>query len=288
MSTLQEIRRHIASMDELSDVVGAMRALAVMRLQEAQQALPGVRRYAQAMAGAIHSAWRIGVDDLPLDVAPAADSGRRRLQRAVIVCAAEHGFVGSFNERLLEVATTQLSGDDELYVLGSRASALALERGQRIKWMHPMATRLASVPEIVNRLSDKLFAGIGGGRLRGVEVCFASARSGGGCVIQHRTLLPLDIASLGSAPPAQSPLHNLPSAQLLEGLVAEYVFALLTESAVESLASENAARFAAMDSARDNVARKLQDLRQSANQLRQEEITAELLDLITGTLASGR
>jgi F-type H+-transporting ATPase subunit gamma len=67
--------------------------------------------------------------------------------------------------------------------------------------------------------------------------------------------------------------------------MAEYAFALLTETAVESTASENAARFAAMESAHDNVTRKLSALRQSAHQARRTEITSELLDLITGTEA---
>ncbi|QGM95716.1 F0F1 ATP synthase subunit gamma (plasmid) [Methylocystis rosea] len=67
--------------------------------------------------------------------------------------------------------------------------------------------------------------------------------------------------------------------------MAEYVFALLTEAAVESIASENAARFAAMESAYDNVSKKLEELRQEANQARQSEITTELIDLITGAEA---
>jgi hypothetical protein len=72
---------------------------------------------------------------------------------------------------------------------------------------------------------------------------------------------------------------------LLEKLVADYVFALLTESAVEGLAAENAARFAAMDAAHDNVSKKLEQLRQDARQARQDEITTELLDRVTGAEA---
>jgi F-type H+-transporting ATPase subunit gamma len=67
--------------------------------------------------------------------------------------------------------------------------------------------------------------------------------------------------------------------------MAEYVFAVLTEAVVESIGSENAARFAAMESAHENVEKKLSELRQAALQARQEEITAELLDLIGGTQA---
>ena len=63
------------------------------------------------------------------------------------------------------------------------------------------------------------------------------------------------------------------------------MFALLTEAAVESISSENAARFAAMESAHDNVTKKLSQLRQFAQQARQTEITDELLDLVTGAEA---
>ena len=81
------------------------------------------------------------------------------------------------------------------------------------------------------------------------------------------------------------PFHNLAPDVLLEKLVADYIFALLIEAAVESLAAENAARFAAMGSAHDNVSKKLEELRQDARQARQEEITTELLDLMTGAEA---
>lgn len=56
MTRLSEIQIHIARMDELLDIVGAMRSLAGMRVQEAQHALPGIRSYAASMATGISSA----------------------------------------------------------------------------------------------------------------------------------------------------------------------------------------------------------------------------------------
>jgi len=82
-----------------------------------------------------------------------------------------------------------------------------------------------------------------------------------------------------------APLHDLPVPQLLEKLTVEYMMAQLTEAATEALAAENAARFAAMESARDNVERKLRVLRLDVSRARQEEVTTELLDLITGEQA---
>lgn len=275
---LAELEAHIASMGELLDVVGAMRSLAGMRVLEAQRALPGIRRYADSMASAIGSALLLMPDALP-------DARAAKGRRALILCTAEHGFVGGFNEHLIEATETVLAPEDALFVLGSRGAALAQERGQSPAWARPMATRSTSVPETVRTLAVELYQHIARGAVSRVEVLYARHHQGSAPRIERRRLLPLDLASLTVTPPRQAPLHNMAPDALLEKLIAEYVFALLTEAAVESIASENAARFAAMEAAHENVSKKLEQLRQSAQQARQADITTELLDLVTGAEA---
>ena len=276
---LAEIQTHIASISELLDIVGAMRSLASMRVQEAHRALPGIRRYAETMAAGIGGA-------LLLMPEPGGAGHTAPGRRALILCTAEHGFVGGFNARVLDAAERALDLDDALFVLGSRGSALVRERNWNTAWAHPMATRPEGVPETVRPLAAEIYRLIARGHITSVEVMFVRHRQGGAATIEHRRLLPLDLASFALKEPRLVPLHNLAPALLLEKLVADYVFALLTEAAVESLASENAARFAAMGSAHDNVSKKLEELHQDARQARQSEITAELLDLVTGAEAS--
>ena len=278
MTRLAEIQSHIASMDELLDIVGAMRSLAGMRVQESQQALPGVRSYADAMARAVGAALLL----VPGTAAPSALLTRHR---AVVVCTSEHGFVGGFNERMLVAAETHSTASEHLFLLGSRGTALAFERGLKATWTAPMATHLPGVPDAVSRLTRELYAHIARGEIEQVDVVFGRCRQGAAIDIEYRQVLPIERARLARASEQEPPLHNLRPGLLLKKLVAEYVFALLTEAAVESLASENAARFAAMESAHDNVSKKLDGLQESARQTRQSEITEELLDIMTGAEA---
>jgi len=275
---LAEIESHIGSMIELREIVSAMRSLASMRVQEAQRVLPGIRRYAETMAAGIAAA---------LLLVPVARVGRRgtRGRRALVLCTAEHGFVGGFNERMLDAAKASLRSDDALLILGSRGAAAVHERGWPTAWTQPMATRPEGAPETTRRLTAELYRGIAAGELTRVDVIFARHRQKSGTTIQQRLLFPVEPASLAVAHLRQPPLHNLLPDELLEALIADYVFALLTEAAVESLASENTARFAAMQSAYDNVSKKLEQLRQDARQSRQTEITTELLDLVAGAEA---
>jgi F-type H+-transporting ATPase subunit gamma len=280
VTRLSEIQAHIDSMGELRDIIGAMRSLAGMRLQETQNSLPAVRRYAEAMATALAST-------LPLMSEPAPERPSDHERRALILCAAEHGFVGGFNERLVGAAEDALAPQDALFVLGTRGAALMLERGRQATWARPMATRTTGAPEIVRRLSIELYARIARGEISRVEAMFARYRQGGAPAVERRLLLPLDLTLLSARRPRHPPLHNLEPIALHETLMAEHVFALLTEAAIESIASENAARFAAMGSAYDNVSKKLDELRQAEGEARQTEITTELLDIITGSDALG-
>ena len=56
---LTEIERHVASMEELQRIVGAMRAIASVRMQEAVRALASVREYGDTLAEAVHDALAI-------------------------------------------------------------------------------------------------------------------------------------------------------------------------------------------------------------------------------------
>ena len=276
MNRGDELQAHVASMGELRNIVGAMRSLAGMRIQEAHRALPGVRRYAASTVDAIAAALLLMPEP---DRTPPAAPGAG----ALVLCAGEHGFVGGFNERLVEAARAALGPADELFVLGSRGAAIAAERGLKATWIGPMATRPATTPETVRRLSSELYRHIARGRIVRIEVLYARYRQGTPGTVERHRLLPLDPTAVEAAEDGLPPLHNLPPRLLLEKLMAEYVFARLTEAAVESIASENAARFSAMEAAHENVSKKLDQLRQMAREARQTEVTTELLDLITGT-----
>jgi len=289
---LAEIERHVQSMEELQRIVGAMRAIASMRMQEAVHALASVREYGVALAAALHDALAIAEEEAHLQ---ARDKGtpvdatrppaRRPARRATVLFASEHGFVGGFNQRLIEDLESDPDHADTLMIVGSRGAAFAAERGRTAAWSHPLATGLTGIPETVRHLEEALLPRISRGDVARAEVVFGRYGRGGQIDIERRRLFPLDLGPARARRAGLAPLHELPLPELLEQLTAGYMLAQLTEAATEALAAENAARFAAMESARDNVGRKLGTLRLDASRARQDEITTELLDLITGERA---
>ena len=73
---------------------------------------------------------------------------------------------------------------------------------------------------------------------------------------------------------------------LLAELTADYVHAQLCHAALHAFAAENEARREAMASTHRQIEHHLSDLQATRRIVRQEEITAEIIELVAGELAS--
>jgi len=139
---------------------------------------------------------------------------------------------------------------------------------------------MGGVLQVARRVSDRLMG------IERVELLFAGYRRGGRYEIETRRVLPLDPELLGQRNHHSPPLHHLPADLLLTRLAHEYVLAELTRSLMESFASENGARLRVMESADRNIDQRRASLSTEIHTLRQQSITAELLELITGVEAT--
>ncbi len=74
-------------------------------------------------------------------------------------------------------------------------------------------------------------------------------------------------------------------AEVLADLLPRYVEMQIYHALLESVASEQSARMVAMRAATDNAIEMRADLTLEMNKLRQESITAELLDIVGGAAA---
>lgn len=99
------------------------------------------------------------------------------------------------------------------------------------------------------------------------------------------TLLPVDAAWLARLkatpwPSRRLPMHTMDSAPLFAALLRQHLFVSVYRGFAQSLASEHAMRFAAMQSAQTNIGDRLEELNAHWRQMRQGAITAELIDAI--------
>ncbi len=274
MEELIRLKSRIESLGELKTLFSAMRAMSAARVQEAQAALDGIRRYAAVVEGAISEAASLQ----PAGEVRGAEAWPPPSGSLVLICA-EHGFAGAFNRLLLQRAKAELEEHEELGIVGRRGASLAGEHGVCPVWTLPMTTHVGGVIEIARRVAAQLT------RAASVRLVFARYQAGGRFDVGVRPVIPIDPRLLQASATQAPPLHHLDPQRLLQRLIDEHLFADLVLAIMESLASENGARLQVMKAADRNIGDKLADLTRRARQVRQQAITAELLDVVTGAEA---
>jgi F-type H+-transporting ATPase subunit gamma len=276
---LADIVTQMQNVRQLGAVVTAMRGIAASRAQKARSLLAGIDAYADVISRTIGQALAL----LPADVPPTLACRPARL--GLILFCAEQGFAGAFSERVLDSAAGDLAGATSL-IIGSRGAVAARERGVAPAWSGPMSTRVEAVPDFANRLAETLYRLVAVGRMSRVDIVYSRAFPGSGICIDRHSLLPIDFRRFPRSAERLPPLTTLTPKLLLEQLAAEYVYAQLCQAAMHAFEAENEARMMTMASAKTNVERKLTTLLQLARQLRQEEITTEIVELAAGAEAS--
>ncbi len=235
----------------------------------------GARDYAFVVASALGAAFAM------------VETGGREAEKAspdgsgpggLLVLGSEHRFVGGLNRMVIDHAERGLLPGDRLFVVGSRGRLEAAGRGIEFDWSLPMISRLDGVPALARSISYELYRRFVGENIVGVSMMFARTAAAGRWSVEQRSLLPLDPSLFSTGAGSTPPLSNLGPDRLLDRLAEEYVFAELVLGAMETLASENAARLAAMGAALDNIERRLGDVRR-------EEVTIEFLDVIAAAEA---
>jgi F-type H+-transporting ATPase subunit gamma len=243
-----------------------------------------VRAYARTIAEAIGRA----LNHLP--AGPSAASRSPTGGHGIVAFCAEQGFVGVFDERVLDAAQrlmAQRPGEaSQLLLVGDRGLVSAGERRLAVAWSLPMVVHAGQATALANRIVEEIYRRLDAGRMTRVSIVHAVPGPSVSIEIRAKGLIPFDFGRFPPARRRQRPLFTLPPDTLLARLAEEYVFAELCEAVMLSFAAENEARVRAMIAAKSNVARTLDALVARSRQLRQEEITNEILELARGENAT--
>ena len=275
---LADVSARIEGIRQLGAVVNAMRGIASARAQQARSQLVAVESYATTIAFAI---GRV----LALAPSVGQDGARKPTRPALVLFCAEQGFAGAFSERVLDAVSGELA-TSVVFLVGSRGRAVAAERGVAAHWSSAMPAQSLGVSRLADRIAEAIYVRIGAGGVDRLDAVFSQWRPAEGVQIVRRRLFPFDLKAFAHPTPGGAPLRNLPPEDLLRDLTADYMHAQLCDAALHAFAAENEARVEAMASAHREIDRQLAALRATQRLVRQEDITAEIIELAAGETAS--
>lgn len=287
METLEALRRKLDSARDLAAITRAMKALAAVRIRQSREAVASNAEYQRTIEQALQVLLRNRPPGLVL---PAVEAGRRV---GAVVIGSDLGLAGRFNQRIVDFALDRLAEigaareDRVVVTVGQRVAAILGRESQDIAASFRMTDSVEAIAPLVQDLTVALEALWGGAKLDGVVLFYNHYHSGLSCRPHLAHLLPVNPEWLAGLERQRWPTPALPTFRgdwdrLFSEVVREHLFLSLFRAVAESFASENASRLGAMQAAERRIREREKTLGMRFNQKRQERITSELLDLVTG------
>lgn len=270
---LAEISARITAVRQLGTVVNAMKGIAAGRARIARMQVQAVDGYAATISSAM--AHALGPDISMVQARSMSGSGKPGL----LVFCAEQGFAGAFSERVIDSIGPELD-PDRMFLIGTRGLSIAAARGIVPAWTTAMPSHSPGIPKLADRITTAIFAMVGTERIDRLDVVFTGSDRGRQ-TIKRQSLFPVDMSHFPKAT-GERPLMQVPIDGLIDSLGREYLHALICKAALHAFAAENEARMDAMSAAGSQIARELETFQALLRQVRQEDITAEIIELGTG------
>lgn len=306
MPSLRDIKRRIESVKGTQKITKAMKMVAASKLRRAQEAIVQARPYAYEMRALVNSVAARADDDAHPLLRPGG-GGRA----GIVVVTSDRGLCGGFNAGIvnytMRVLEGQFKGRDVEFVVVGRKGIEALKRRRvniRGTFMGQFeGSVMRSAANIINDVVEDYMKG-------GTDEVYCVYNEFKSAVQQKVTLermLPFEReARTPQAPPEASEeagetaeseappqeegtpldyIYEPVQADVFEALLVRNMYVQMYRVLHESAASEFGARMTAMDAATRNAGDVIDRLTLKYNRARQDAITKELIEVISGAEA---
>ncbi|NLV70409.1 MAG: F0F1 ATP synthase subunit gamma [Clostridiales bacterium] len=284
MAGLQTIKKSIRSAENLKAIVGTMKAHASANINQFQNAAKASMEYRHVLDLSLYVVLSGEEEVAPPDEVPKG--------RAVhIVFGSDHGLAGRFNERISAFALEQIpAGEENIVIVIGQQIVQRLQYDFKIykDFLQPQSTD--NISSMVNKLLMQIDELRETMPVEKILLYYNKPRDNTIFVEDTELLFPIDLAELSRNRVAWEskglPTYFAERQEIISDLIRQYFFITLYRAFCYSLASENASRLMSMQSAEKNVDKQLEELNFLFRRERQNNITEELNDIVSGFRAA--
>ena len=297
MASLKEVKTRINSVKSTRKITSAMKMVASAKLHKAQGAIENMLPYQKKLNKILTNFLSA---DLPIESPYVQEREVKRV--AIVVFSSNTSLCGAFNANVIKMMMQTIGefrtlGQDNILIfpIGKKVDEAVIRMGFKPQETSPTLSdkpTYQEAAELAHRLMDMYVAG----EVDRVEIIYHHFKSMGVQILLRETYLPIDMTNVVSEEDSMNKEeveeHEIANDYIIEPnaeeLIASLIPTVLSQkiftAAVDSNASEHAARTLAMQVATDNANELIQDLTKQYNKSRQQAITNELLDIVGGTM----
>lgn len=284
---LREVRNRIASVKSTQKITAAMKLVSAAKLRRAQTAIEGMSHYSDKLNGMLAS-FLSSSTGFTTELTAERDCKKATL----IAVASDTGLCGTFNANIINKVRAVLDGykasntEVEVYTVGKKMYNAVKKLGYtpREELMpQSSAPKYNDIAAVACELIERFRSG---GTDR-VEVVYSHFKSAAKQEPVSEVLLPVELKMANKEAVAAVDYIVEPGRdELLQALVPKVVEMRLFTALLDAVAAEHAARVLAMQVATDNATDLISQLTLEYNKGRQQAITNEMLDIVSGSGAS--
>jgi len=292
------LRGRIRTVQATKKITRAMELIAASRIVKAQQRVSAAVPYSEQITEVVKDLAAAGGASQSLLL-----NGRSEVRTtAYVVIAADRGLCGGYNAGVQraaegEVKADVLAGKDyELITVGRKAEGYFKFRGYKIG---ASFSGFSGAPSYANarEIGQEVIKRFLDGDFDRVQLVYTRFISAGSQEVVLRPLVPLDketVAGGDGRPPESAGAADYEfepdPGTILDTLLPRYIEARIYAAMLNAAASEHAFRQRAMKSATDNAEELIKNLSRVMNRARQDSITTEIMEIVSGSeaLSGGR
>jgi F-type H+-transporting ATPase subunit gamma len=284
----ESLQRRIKTLAELQTIVRTMKALSAVSIRQYDAAVTSLAQYYRTVELGLQVVMR---DTFEFPADPAHTSGSS--MRAAVVFGTDHGLCGHFNEDIAAFAAERMAraagARDQLRLLavGARVAADLAQSGYAADSELAVPGSAEHIAATVQRIVSTIDEWRSTANVRFVYLLHNRQSNAGGYEPVAIELLPVNLRQFQPLeakpwPSRRLPTYTMAQEQLLAALLRQYFFVSIFRACAQSQASEHASRLAAMQGAEKHLDQKREEIQGHIRRLRQETITTELLEVVSG------
>jgi len=289
MATLRDIRKRLKAIQSTKKITAAMKMVAAAKMRKVQDRMLNFRPYASRMGTILTDLAKVAEREIHPLLAL-----RLRKKVEVVVITSDKGLCGAFNTNILKAANNYINGlkkegiELTLSVVGRKARDFFKRRNipMRNAWIG-LSGRISYTN--AQEIAGNLIEGYTGETFDEVVVIYNEFKSMIAQKVTIMKLLPVGViegeAGQQEVSMTADYLYEPSRAAVFEKLLPKYIEIQIYRALLESSASEEAARMAAMENATKNCSELIVKITLLANKVRQAAITGELMDIVGGVEA---
>ena len=297
MASLKEVKTRINSVKSTRKITSAMKMVASAKLHKAQGAIENMLPYQKKLNKILTNFLSA---DLPIESPYVQEREVKRV--AIVVLSSNTSLCGAFNANVIKMMMQTIGefrtlGQDNILIfpVGKKVDEAAKRMGFKPQEVSPTLSdkpTYQEAAELAHRLMDLYVAG----EVDRVEIIYHHFKSMGVQILLRETYLPINLTNVVSEEDRENKeevqeneiandyIIEPNAEELIASLIPTVLSQKIFTAAVDSNASEHAARTLAMQVATDNANELIQDLTKQYNKSRQQAITNELLDIVGGSM----